>query len=967
MRLFVITILLLAPTIVAQQIDDLAITVRGSGRQYVFTNKEAGTYYGEVNAPNAGGWQGWFVNAEKILHDYSVTIKGKLLDRTTATTRVLPHTIQRLYPNGLLETVTLTDSLNVLLVQISDPSAEIIVQPAEFFRQDGSAWIRTAPVPDFAVTALAVTGRRSVNGIVYAVAADRSLGRAKRIGSHAAANADAMVLRRKNRMQNILDRSSAHFNDKRLTVALGWAKIQIDALIMNQATGGKRTKGIFAGLPWFNNYWGRDSFISLPGATYVIGNFSDAREVLRSFAAFQETDSMSANFGRIPNLATPQSVVYNTADGTPWFIRSLYEYVKYSGDTAIVRTLYPVIKRSIDGTIRHHTDSLGFLTHGDAETWMDAVGPNGPWSPRGNRAVDIQALWHHQLRVGMFCAEYRADYAAASRWKNFADKLENNFRRYFVDTASMLLFDHRNSDGSPSAEIRPNQIFAFDMAIPEDVRQTMVRTVLTELMYDHGTATLAQSDSNFHPYHEHPPYYVKDAAYHNGTIWTWLNGPVMYAATRYDLQHLVYPVTKNSVHQMLDRGCVGALSELLNVHTKEGESEPRLSGTYSQAWSLAEFVRSMYQDYLGVSIDLPSKNLRINPKLPPEISSFDIQQRIGTGSVRIRYARAGDTVTVILEPKALNHSLNVNYFYVFDNGDAVNAPIDLTPDRPLTIVHTRSFLRIYRGADLIVSKKESPLVFLRNFSDKKYFTDVSLALPDAQKNFPVLRGPSHPLLSHAQVRTKSDAARTLFSSDDAAGDDRGPSQTFEYPSSTHFKKGILDITRALFRHDAKNLYCTLTFNNLYDPGWHPEYGFQLTLAAIAINTGSGTQRDIGLNSGYRLNPTRAYDRMIVVGGGIRVTDGAGTILCEYIPGERDMRDPIGNVRSNSVEFAVPLEYLGTPDTRWKISILVGGQDDHGGAGIGEFRTVNKRGSEWQGGGKNNVNESNVYDTLFINP
>ena len=967
MRFFPLVFILMVPTIVAQQIDDLAITVHGSGRQYVFTNKEAGTYYGEVNAPNAGGWQGWFVNAEKILHDYTVIVNGEPLDRSAATTHVLPYKIQRRYPNGLQETVSFADSLNILIVQISDPSADIIIQPAEFFRQDGSVWIRTASVPDFAVTALAVSGQRTSDDVTFAVAADRSIERAKQMGAHAVANADAMLLQRKKRMQKILDRSSAIFNDQRLTAALGWAKIQIDALIMNHPTGGKRTRGIFAGLPRFNNYWGRDSFISLPGATYVIGNFSNARDVLSSFAAFQEHDSTSANFGRIPNLATPQSVVYNTADGTPWFVRSLYEYVKYSGDTEFVREMYPVIKRSIDGTIRHHTDTLGFLTHGDAESWMDAVGPNGPWSPRGNRAVDIQALWHHQLSVGMFCAEYLADYAAASRWKTLADKLENNFRRYFVDSTAMLLYDHRNGDGSPSSEIRPNQIFAFDMAIPENVRQTMVRTVLKELLYEHGTATLAQSDSNFHPYHEHPPYYVKDAAYHNGTIWTWLNGPVIYAATRYDLQHLVYPVTKNSVHQMLERGCVGALSELLNVHTKEGESVPRLSGTYSQAWSLAEFVRSMYQDYLGVSIDLPSKNLRINPKLPPEISSFNILHRVGNGSVRIRYAVVGDTVTVALEPNEIGHGLNVSYFYVYDNGDAVHAPIDLTAELPLTIVHTHSSLEIYRGAELIVSEKKSPKVFLRNFSDKKYFAGVSLARTDTQRRFPVLRGPSHPLLTHAQARKNSAATRTLFSADDPSGDDRGQSQTFEYPSSQHFKKGILDITRALFRYDAENLYCTLTFDNLYDPGWHPEYGFQLTLAAIAINTGNGVQKNIGINSGYRLDPSRAFDRMIVVGGGIRVVDGSGSILCEYIPGERDVRDPIGNVRSNSIEFTIPLEYLGTPNSRWKISILVGGQDDHGGAGIGEFRVVDSQVGEWLGGGKNDVNESNVYDFLFINP
>jgi len=87
--------------------------------------------------------------------------------------------------------------------------------------------------------------------------------------------------------------------------------------------------------------------------------------------------------------------------------KSLYEYVKYLRRCRFSsKKMYPVIARSIDGTIKYHSDTLGFLTHADAESWMDAVGPNGPWSPRGSRACDVQALWHQQLMVGVFCAEY---------------------------------------------------------------------------------------------------------------------------------------------------------------------------------------------------------------------------------------------------------------------------------------------------------------------------------------------------------------------------------------------------------------------------------------------------------------------------------------------------------------------------------------------------------------------------------
>ncbi len=990
----------------AQSIEELGIKVTTQDRQYVFTNKEAGTYHGEVNAHNSGGWQGWFVNAENFFHDYTITIKNKMLDRTTAASVVYPHQLIRTYSDGTKETVTLLDSINVLLIEVNSPFAQIEIQPTDNFILDSSSslvhhWKRTnaaqrveSSTAEFIPSDIIVVRRLKRNVITFAIAAGKNVEHLKALANETALLPKKFVAQRKERMQKILDRSQLKTGNSNLETAIAWAKLQLDALIMNQSTGrrlptgllidslsGARTKGIFAGLPWFNNYWGRDSFISLPGATYVIGNFSDARDVLLSYAAFQEFDSTNSNYGRIPNLATPQSVIYNTADGTPWFVKSLYEYVKYSGDTALVRELYPVIVRSIEGTIKFHSDTLGFLTHGEAESWMDAVGPNGPWSPRGNRACDVQALWHQQLMIGVFCAEYFNDFHNAARWKNIADKLEINFRKYFVDTTSNLIYDHLNTDGSPSTELRPNQLFAFDMAIPEDVRQNVVRTVLKELVYEHGTATLAQSDSNFHPFHEYPPYYVKDAAYHNGIVWTWLNGAAIYAATRYDLQDVVFPVTKNSVHQILHRGTVGALSELLDAHSrpqviasanKIGDrndslfSEPKLSGTYSQAWSLAEFIRSIYQDYLGVSVDVPSKIIRIQPKLPKEINSIEFEQRVGNGSLTISYQRTNEKIKITVAPKNLTEKFSVNYLWVYENGDAVLAPVDLLPDQPLTIEHTLSTLKVFRGTKKIIEEKNNPKIFLRNFSDKKYFINISLAHPELHRKFPALRGPSHPLLTNKQVRTINSSALLLFDQSDVVGDDVGSTGTYQYAGSRHFKKGILDITNAEFRYDEKNLYCKLSFANLYNPGWHPEYGFQLTLAAIAINTGNGTQRNVDINSNYILDSARAFDKLILVGGGVRILDATEKILCEYIPKQEDVNNPIGNIKEKCVGFSVPLEYIGMPNKHWKITILVGAQDDHGGAGIGEFRSIEKEASEWLGGGKINSSDSNVYDVLIIN-
>jgi carbohydrate-binding DOMON domain-containing protein len=162
------------------------------------------------------------------------------------------------------------------------------------------------------------------------------------------------------------------------------------------------------------------------------------------------------------------------------------------------------------------------------------------------------------------------------------------------------------------------------------------------------------------------------------------------------------------------------------------------------------------------------------------------------------------------------------------------------------------------------------------------------------------------------------------------------------------------------------MYFRLTFKNLSDPGWHPEYGFQLTLAAIAIHrSADNTQTAVGVNSHATLDPGYAYDRMIVVGGGYRITDGAGAVLCEYRPRPEDAARPIGNATTKTVEFSVPIEYLGHPTNDWKMTLLIGAQDDHGGAGVGEFRAVDARGGEWTGGGKANAAAPNVFDMLVL--
>ena len=93
-------------------------------------------------------------------------------------------------------------------------------------------------------------------------------------------------------------------------------------------------------------------------------------------------------------------MIFNTADGTLWFVREVWEYLQYTGDFDFLNSMWHVIKLALEVDIKNRTDEFGFLLHGDADTWMDArIKGQEPFSPRGSRGNDIQILWFTALKI----------------------------------------------------------------------------------------------------------------------------------------------------------------------------------------------------------------------------------------------------------------------------------------------------------------------------------------------------------------------------------------------------------------------------------------------------------------------------------------------------------------------------------------------------------------------------------------
>ncbi len=941
-------------------------------RIFAFTNGRDAFHCGVVNGPNSSGFHGITQRKEKLFEDHRIILGTTELDRRTATTTVTPAGLVRTYPAfNTREELCFADSLTLLIVRVTtDFRGEVLILPSwSTLYERGQAALRggmftlestqrtaawtsglagrwEAPDPVLlhdgsgapVFTPIMYAGTNTDAAFTLAIEFFRP-GDATPAVERSAAELGRLIDSRRERIERELAALGFWCNDERTTLVTNWIAASMSSLIMDQSG-----PGLYAGLPWFDDYWGRDTFISMEGGLLATGRWEKAREILLTFASFQNSDATSPEYGRVPNRVTPGEMIYNTVDGTPWFVIMAWRYFERSGDRDFLARIMPAIVRATEGTIRHHVDASGFVTHGDAETWMDAVGPAGPWSPRGDRAIDIQALWHDQLECAARFAGEMDDMEHADRWRDLAARLRGNLTRFVGP--DQVLVDRLTRGGDQDPTMRPNILFAIDpnrtFHFADAVTIASLRAVMTRCVHPYGVASLAQADSNFHPFHQYPQSYPKDAAYHNGTIWTWLTGPAVSTLCHAGLADTAWVLTRALQDMALTQGAVGTLPECSDAIARDPGAPPRWSGTFSQTWSNAEYLRTIIGDYMGISV--PSSTvLRLAPRMPAGLTRARVISRVGAARVQVSL-----DLTDPRKPAAEVVHLDGRM------GDEIRVDFEV-PGFRMVSTPLRSGRRVALKPTVRDAMRDSAA---------RAAAGVHFCQPEPVSQLRALRAPDHPLLDGATVTRRNPQATLLWSELDAEGDDTGPEGGYSYPLNPMFKPGIFDIRGMSISADATMLHVSIMMKALVQPGWHPEYGFQLTELALAIRTntpGRGTTRTIGMNAKARVPESHAFDRLIVIGGGLQIQDAEGRILAAHIP--VDELHPLGNAVTGMIMFSVPLSFIGTPDGSWRFSLVSGGQDDHGGAGIGEFRAVNPTPSVWFGGG--NMNDgANIYDSLL---
>jgi glycogen debranching enzyme len=203
--------------------------------------------------------------------------------------------------------------------------------------------------------------------------------------------------------------------------------------------------------------------------------------------------------------------------------------------------------------------------------------------------VEINALWYNALRLldgwvreeGAPTELPLAELVARAR-RSFNARFWYGLGGYLYDVVDC-------EGGGDDAALRPNQLFSFSLAHPvldEERWAPVLATVERELLTPVGLRSLARH----HPDYK-PKYFgelrARDAAYHQGTVWSWLIGPFLdcwrrvHAAEEAGARTLLDGLVAH-----LDEACLGSVSEVFDA---EAPFLPR--GCIAQAWGVAELLR----------------------------------------------------------------------------------------------------------------------------------------------------------------------------------------------------------------------------------------------------------------------------------------------------------------------------------------------------------------------------------------
>ena len=319
--------------------------------------------------------------------------------------------------------------------------------------------------------------------------------------------------------------------------------------------------GIFAGLPWFFQFWSRDEAISLK-AFMLMGQKSLAKKILlRQLSTLQKD-------GRIPNIF-PSSKI-SSADGIGWMIKRFSEL-----NISKKLSEYKKIKQAINLLLKQHTKN-GLTINSKQETWMDTK-----HTPRSGFRIEIQAL---RLSAYNFLFKLTNE----KKYQKLESELKAKVKQKFWNHP--ILADGFNHH--PDFTIRPNIFLAYYLypkLLEQEEWKLCFNYALRKLWLNWGGLSTINI---YHQLFKETYSGENSESYHNGDSWYFINNITAISLHRLDkklYKKYINKILESSTEDILYNGFIGHASELSSA--KKLSSEASLC----QAWSAATYIELVHE------------------------------------------------------------------------------------------------------------------------------------------------------------------------------------------------------------------------------------------------------------------------------------------------------------------------------------------------------------------------------------
>lgn len=428
--------------------------------------------------------------------------------------------------------------------------------------------------------------------------------------------------------------------NRKLNLAYEWAKVVFDSLVVDNPDLGK---GLIAGLepsgtsgrPGFGWFFGGDAYIN-SFSLLSYGAHKITKEILLFTQKWQRKDGKMAH-----ELSQASSYIdwwhdypygYIHGDTTPYYIASMYDYVKKTGDIGFIKKSWDSLKRAYewclstdvnnDGLMDNKKAGLGALEYG-ALTGIETD-------------IYLAAIWTRAAYAMKQLAEIAGQKSYSQKADQHYQMAKKAFDQKFWDEESQFYAYAFNANGEHVKEISPwNSVgLMWDYGESERSLRSLERLCSSELSTDWGIRSLSVKSQYYEPLN-----------YNYGAVWPFITSWVTASLYKHHMPLHAHALLLSTAMHTFDNA-LGSITEVYSGAQNIWPQEAVAHQGFSSAGVILPLVRGM----IGLEGNALNKTITYAPQFPANWEHISIDNyKIENADFSFKHVRRKNKIHIHIQ------------------------------------------------------------------------------------------------------------------------------------------------------------------------------------------------------------------------------------------------------------------------------------------------------------------------------